>query len=141
MFKSNRQFKLWDYNVSHNQLLIRSPRTSTLLENIDVVFWGVEYASLSSSFETIGIRIASENDRECIARSIGGSLSGANVFFLHESDDRFFIISSGFKVLKNYLEIFDSSLVYFDRQRESSEYGDVLAGSHQRNRNESGLDF
>lgn len=42
LFTSDREFQFWDYCVTHNQLLIRSPRFNGKYEfNIDIVFMGV----------------------------------------------------------------------------------------------------
>jgi LmbE family N-acetylglucosaminyl deacetylase len=41
MYESERDFKLWDYRVSHAQLLLRSPMSPDRGTNVDVQFWGV----------------------------------------------------------------------------------------------------
>lgn len=51
-FKSLRNFQLWEYFVSHSQLLIRSPKTSDSEKNVDILFSGVKYISLPCSFSS-----------------------------------------------------------------------------------------
>lgn len=114
MYESKRVFKIWDYNVSHKQLLIRSPRTNGEVENIDVIFWGVEHISLASSFDGLSLE-----------RGVANSETSIPVFAVGSGH----VIAAGCKVLVNQLEIFDSSLVYFDRDRATEEYGAVLVTS------------
>lgn len=39
----DRIFQIWEYQVTHASMLIRSPRRGKDLENIDLVFTGVSY--------------------------------------------------------------------------------------------------
>ena len=114
MYESKRAFKVWDYNVSHKQLLIRSPRTNGEIENIDVVFWGVERIELDSSFDGLSLgRVATDSEDMVPVFSVNSGI----------------VVAAGCKVLVNQLESFDSSLVYFDRDRSPEEYGAVLVKS------------
>jgi hypothetical protein len=49
MLKSDRYFQLWEYQVSHGMLLLRSPRSPEHQTNLDVLFHGVEYVFRLSS--------------------------------------------------------------------------------------------
>jgi hypothetical protein len=114
MYESKRSFKIWDYNVSHKQLLIRSPRTNGEVENIDLVFWGVERIELDSAFDGLSLaRVARNSEDSVPVFSVGNG----------------HVVAAGCKVLVNQLEIFDSSLVYFDRDRSVEEYGAVVVTS------------
>ena len=128
MFDSKRQFKLWDYNVSHQQLLLRSPRTGNETENLDVVFWGVKHVCLPSILEEISLRLATTDQVERLSDMITTDL-GIPVFQVQTSDGSGVVVAAGCKVLQNELEIFDSSLVYFDRDRPKDEYGVVIVQS------------
>ncbi len=120
MYKSDREFKLWDYNVSHQQLLLRSPRTGDQTANIDVLFWGVAFVRVPTVLQGLDVQL--END------SVRSDEQGFT-FSLTSEGKTFSVVASGCKVLKNELEVFDSSLVYFDRDRDENEYGEVLARS------------
>ena len=127
MFESRRDFKIWDYNVSHKQLLLRSPRTGANKENIDVIFWDVEFVSIPSVMQGIAIRTATEEEQmRFVAGERTASKHQTHTYRILSESDHGFVIASGCKVLKNILEIFDSSLVYFDHDRPVEEYGDVL---------------
>ncbi len=125
MYESKRAFKLWDYNVSHKQLLLRSPHTSTEIDNVDIVFWGVEYISIPTALDTILLRKVS-------VKELGEHLNLQNrdlaspAFIFGNSNCVDFVLAAGCKVLVNQLEIFDSSLVYADRDRPQEEYGKVV---------------
>jgi hypothetical protein len=41
LLTSNRKFKLWDYDVSHRQLLLRSPKSEKFDTNLDIIFLDV----------------------------------------------------------------------------------------------------
>ena len=112
MFQSDRQFRLWDYKVSHNQALIRSPRKPDTATNIDVIFWGVERLNLPTNFD--GLRI---------------SKGGGNEFVIETKEKRFVVVAGGCKVLENELDIFESSLEGFAATDETRDLGSVLAHS------------
>ncbi len=46
---SKRRFQFCDYNVSHNQLLIRSPKNKEFNTNIDIKFIGVSYLDIPTT--------------------------------------------------------------------------------------------
>lgn len=128
MFESNRQFKLWDYNVSHQQLLLRSPRTGNETNNLDVVFWGVKHVCLPSILDELSLRLATTEEANRLSDMITTD-SGVPVFRVQASDGSGVVVADGCKVMQNELEIFDSSLVYFDRDRPKDEYGVVIVQS------------
>jgi hypothetical protein len=128
-FDSDRRFRLWDYNVSHKQMLLRSPKSPDAGTNLDIVMWGVEYLDLATSLD--GVRMASASCEEVgrAERALGKPLDPSQVFGLISGDRRFLVVAAGFKVLENDLDIFDSSLEYFAGSDPSRTRGTVLAHS------------
>lgn len=59
-------FQVWNFTVSHDQLLIRK-RNSDKGTNHDIYFGGVEYFELPSFFEEVAIEKPNEKDYEYIA--------------------------------------------------------------------------
>jgi hypothetical protein len=121
LFSSDRQFRLWDYNISHRQLLLRSTKSESHVDNIDIVFWSVAWISLPTSVEGIEIHVSKDpvlsmphNAEGVLYRFV----SGANVHH---------ILAHGCRVMSNILDSFDSSLVYAHIDRPDSEYGVILA--------------
>lgn len=112
MFKSERKFRIWDYKVSHSQLLIRSPQSADVATNIDLVFWGVERIDLPTSFQGV-----------VMLREVDG------LIHIQSGGQSYRVAAGGFKVLENTLDIFESSLEGFAATEEQRNIGDVLAHS------------
>jgi hypothetical protein len=70
-FTCEREFKLWDYKVSHKQLLLRSPRTPTIATNIDIVFWDVSYIAISTILNGLTLAKASLDDVGAVEKATG----------------------------------------------------------------------
>lgn len=126
MFKSNRKFKLWDCRVSHNQVLIRSPSTPDISTNVDLVFWGVEFISIPTSFD--GLQIVRGVSTKDAGFEFSPSTNG-EVFLIETAGRRFVVVAAGCKVLENALDIFESSLEGFAATDENRDLGEVLAHS------------
>jgi hypothetical protein len=69
LYSEDRIFKVWEYQVSHGELLIRSqksPATEALVErvaNVDIVFVGVEYMAVPRVFRGLEIHLAMSSER------------------------------------------------------------------------------
>jgi len=50
-----RSFRLWEFNVNHNQLLLRSPKKKSQPKNVDIAFVGVGYVELPTKLDGITI--------------------------------------------------------------------------------------
>ncbi|HEY5312920.1 MAG TPA: hypothetical protein VIK18_10395 [Pirellulales bacterium] len=128
-FASERKFRIWDYNVSHNQLLLRSPKSPEVAKNIDIVFWGVEYIGIPAALDGIELAQVEKDDKARRELLPGESREAANVYRLASSQTQYFVVASGFKVLENELDIFDSSLEYFGAPDPARDLGEVLSHS------------
>ncbi len=127
MFQSNRLFKLWDYSVSHQQLLVRSPITPDIPTNIDLLFWGVKYLTVETILRGVDIvRIddcSSLNDYE--AKFIK---DGHKIFRIRSGGSSMIVVASGFRALENQLDIFESTITTANDE-EDREVGIELARS------------
>ena len=128
-FVSTRQFRLWDYSVSHNQMLLRSPRSPEVPTNIDVVFWGVQYLEMPTMLDGIEMGEATSDESEAMERFAGKNFKTSDVHWIVSRHERFLVVASGFKVLENDLDIFDSSLEYFAGTDSNRNLGKVLSHS------------
>ena len=126
-FVSDRRFRLWDYNVSHQQMLLRSPRSLDSDINVDIVMWGVEYLDLATSLDGVTMASASAEELARAEQALGKDLDSSHVFCFISGDRRFIVVAAGFKVLENELDIFDSSLEYFAGTDPARTLGAVLA--------------
>lgn len=130
VFDSSREFSVWDYNVSHAQLLIRSPKSTEMSDNIDIVFWGVKYVEIPTSFVGLSLSVAGGDAIQRVKGVAGVPCEKETVFFISVADGRrFIVVSQGFKVLRNKLDIFDSTLEYFAATDTKRDLGEVMAHS------------
>ena len=126
MYESERDFKLWDYRVSHAQLLLRSPMAPDRGTNVDVQFWGVEFVRLPTVLRGIRVRGADDPEKERDALRHGFKYPGR--IFLLDGQDEALVIAAGCRVLENTIDIFESSLVSI-HDNEDRSLGTVLAHS------------
>jgi len=97
----DRDFRVWDYNVSHDQLLIRSPKTPDRPTNIDIVFVGVRYMDIPTHFQ-------------CLEVSEGESLpENTRAYTLFDGQGQHRIEAVAMTVLENKLDYVQSSLELF----------------------------
>jgi hypothetical protein len=129
-FSSGRRFRVWDYNVSHNQLLLRSPISPDGdTHNIDVIFWGVEYLEITTVLHALTMVPPTAEDREHVQHMTGKPCDTSDLYCILSGERRFRVLALGFKVLRNQLDIFESSLEYFAGTDENRNLGEVLAHS------------
>lgn len=128
-FSSDRSFQIWDYNVSHRQLLLRSPQTPEIFTNIDVAFWGVTFIDISSSLDGLSLSRAADDDFGNSRRWPARPAGGVDVYRLVSGGVDYRVAASGFRVLENRLDIFESSLMYPSRDLSGEQLGKVLATS------------
>ena len=124
VFQSHRRFRLWDRSPSHDQVLIRSPATREAATNIDIVFVGVEFMSLATSFD--GLTVTRETSLQHANVPLSPSANGT-VFLLRTAGKAFVVVAVGGKVLENTLGIFESCLERFSPSDSSSNRARVLA--------------
>lgn len=121
--KSNRTFKVWEYQVSHGQLLIRSPRTPATgdsperLTNLDLVCLGVEYMALPRLFHGLELLPATASELEKLSDLLGTTITPASVRVVASSGKRFSIVAASFAFSENDWDIFESPFEFRSRFR------------------------
>jgi hypothetical protein len=112
IFKSNRHFTIFDFSISHGQLLLRASKDDNNIKNIDIVFFGVRYIQLFTSF--LGLSIRSVKGREDLIHydSVNFYLKydKNHLFEIETVGEKFYIAASFFKVYENELEFNETSL-------------------------------
>lgn len=103
---TDRYFKLWDYVVSMNKLLIRSPKHG-IEKNVDVQFFGVKYLRLGTSFEGLTVTESTSWPFDELAPA---ELADAAVFLLKTKYRTDVVVASEMLVQENDLDIMTSSL-------------------------------
>jgi len=118
-----RRFQVWDYQVSHGQLLIRSPQCpATNLEpeqktNIDLIFWGVKYLSLPAVLNAPRIVAATDLEVVTFSKVVGQTLSADSLHVLYAQEQRHIVIADKLLVYENDWDIFESPLEFRSQYR------------------------
>lgn len=121
-----RDFKVWEYQVSHGQLLIRSPispatdRAPERVTNIDIVCTGVEYMSLPRLLRGIVMAPATLEEVRYIGALLGKTLTRDTTATLASNDRRFHVVASSFVISENDWDIFDSPFEFRSQFRGHS---------------------
>lgn len=108
----DRHFQIWEYKVSHQQLLIRSPKSHEHTTNLDLVFVGVDYLALPVSFD--GITVVPPNDAEQQFARTCSSFDSAQAIILESGGQRHLVVAAKVRVFENDLDLFESSLESFN---------------------------
>jgi hypothetical protein len=113
---SKRTFKLWDYNVSHNQLLIRSPKNEDINSNIDLKFVGVSYLNIPTLFEGCSFVKPIPDEINKIAYILKGKFNLDNIFVISTSEERYIVVAKSCHFSENNLDIFETTLECFGHE-------------------------
>lgn len=108
-----RDFRMWDFRVSHDQLLLRSPKTADNPRNLDVAFVGVEFVGLPTMLERLAIDDAQEADFRRADAALGVAVPRHRVFVIESGARRYIVVAAAMKVFENDLDLFESSLESF----------------------------
>ena len=131
-FYSGRRFQIWDYNVGHSQMLLRSPISDAAETNIDIVFLGVEYLGIPSKLVGVGLMPAERNHAKKIERLMGRPIDRRSIHVLISGGKEYLLVAAGYFVSRNHLDLFESSLEYASNGGKKRELGEILARSSDR---------
>ncbi len=109
----DREFRLWDFRVSHDQLLLRSAKTDTFPTNIDIAFVGVEYIELPTRIESPTICPPAEADVERAQLALGRNIPSDQIFVVEAGNSRYLVVAAAMKASENDLDFMESSLERF----------------------------
>ena len=124
--KSNRKFKVWEYQVSHGQLLIRSPKapaTKTspeLLTNIDLVCLDVEYMALPRMLRGLELLASTSDEIRYLEALLGKAIDPDHIKILASEGKRFPIVALTFSLWENDWDIFESPFEFRSQFRAKS---------------------
>jgi hypothetical protein len=106
---AERDFRVWHYSVSHSSLLIRSPKDSANLTNVDLLFVGVKYVDLAQKLSGPSLIVGDEADSIAVSRALSRSLSAnESVVALVAAGRRNLVVATAFEVQEIEGDIFDS---------------------------------
>jgi len=122
---SDRDFQVWEYQVSHGHLLLRSPkkpasqRGPEQITNLDLHFWGVEYFELPRQLSGLEVVEPTPDEIDGLKRFVKCPISTENVSILMSEGHRFPVVCAGLKVSENEWDIFESPIEFRSEYRES----------------------
>ena len=107
-FKSERTFRVWDWCVSHSQLLLRSARNQNDPDdsNLDLVFAGVFYMELPNIIR--GVEIVQPLPGDDAGRV--QAPDGGQYYVLVTEKRRFIVGAVSLQIMENKLAFLESSL-------------------------------
>jgi hypothetical protein len=110
------EFKMLDYLVTHNQLLIRSMKSRQREYNIDIIFKGVRALIIDSVFEGLEISLSDESQNMKLIEDQGFVVDhNYKVFLLKNGSGPInFINAMAFGIFHNKLDILETSLGRYD---------------------------
>lgn len=110
MFASKRLFRLWEFRVSHSELLLRSPKGRGGDRNLDVKFEGVDYLEMPTKLNELEVSNGSAEDVLHAEKRLGRPVPPAQVFCIGSRGERFLIVAGYYRTQENDLDLFVSSL-------------------------------
>jgi hypothetical protein len=125
IFKSERYFTVFDYFISHGQLLIRSDKRNGENKNIDIIFFDTSFLQLFIMLNGITIRIADKKTSMVKSLSVDNYLSyeNNNLFEIESNGEKYFIAASFVKIFENDLQFKETSLGILHKGRENEIAG------------------
>jgi hypothetical protein len=105
----DRAFQLWEYRVSHGSLLVRSPQSTGIPTNIDLVCVGVEYLAAPRHIQGLDLVEGTAEEITTLSLLLGKNIEPpSKVRVIVSAGRRFPIVASYFKISENQHDIFHS---------------------------------
>ena len=121
--RSDRTFKVWEYQVSHAQLLVRSPKAPAteqspeLLTNLDLVCLGVEYMAVPRLLHGIELLSATADEISELSDLLGKSIETNSVRVIASGGKRYPVVAASIALSENDWDIFESPFEFRSRFR------------------------
>ena len=101
-------FQLWEYRVSHGQMLVRSPKSPTQEVNVDIAFAGVEYVDLPRYLRELEIDGPTEADVAFAVERLGKPVEAKAITVIKSNGKRHIVVAEAVKVTESDMDIFES---------------------------------
>jgi hypothetical protein len=114
---ADRRFQLWQYQVSHSEMLIRSPKSPAFgkeperVTNVDLVGVGVEYLAVPRAFRGLAFAGPTPEESEQVAGILGTGFRRQDLHILVSEGRRFPIVAAAFKIVENDWDLFETPLL------------------------------
>lgn len=103
----DRQFRMWFYQVSHCEAIIRSKKNNNDIDdmNIDIYLTGIDYMEVPWIFNGLLIESTTEEDRLYLSQKLDKDIPIEKIVVLISEEKRFYVVAAGIKIMKNNLEL------------------------------------
>jgi hypothetical protein len=121
---SRFRIAVWEYQISHGQLLIRSPKAAATATaplrntNVDLVCLGVEYMGVARAFNGIELLEPTSEEIRNIEGLLGRMIDPKKIKILASAGKRFPIVASSFSFSENDWDIFESPFQFRSQFRD-----------------------
>ncbi|MGJ1323038.1 hypothetical protein ACR780_10125 [Sphingobacterium faecium] len=124
IFNSKKSFVVFDYFISHGQLLIRSKKSDNQKYNIDIIFFNTSFLQLFTFINGITIKIVNKSNfskYDSVVKYL--EYDNSNLFEITSSNEKYYIAASFVQIFENELEFNETSLgmIYKGRERKIAE--------------------
>jgi hypothetical protein len=113
--KSDRDFQVWEYQVGHGNLLVRSPKSGNETPpytNLDLHFVGVEYMAVPRHLRGLQLVRPTPDEIRQVESEVGESVPPDHVMILGSGGKRFIVVAAGLEASENDWEIDESPLEF-----------------------------
>lgn len=104
---NERRFKLWFYQVSHSEAIIRSPKTDSdkvYDTNIDIYLGDIKYIDIPCILPGLQIDKATEKDVMYLSQKLSKDIPMETIVVLVSEGKRYYVVASIIKIMKNDLD-------------------------------------
>jgi hypothetical protein len=115
---AGRRFQVWEFQISHSHLLVRSPvgpgfqGVGGFATNVDLWFTGVRYSSLAVDLGEISFDHATRSEVESLRGLIGGIDELEQCVAMVSARGRFLVVARWISVTENDWDIFESPIEF-----------------------------
>ena len=127
IFTSGRYFTLFDYKVSHSQLLIRSQKSEIHMNNIDIIVFGVKFLQIPKSFWGLSIEEISGDYGKIVHSKISVNrdiVLGMNLYAISTQKLEYYVFGAFCKIYVNKLDFSETSLGVLEIKGREIELND-----------------
>lgn len=108
-----RVFQVWDYTVSHSQMVLRSPAGTDAPMNIDLIFTAVIYMRLPSVLSGLEF-VESTQEEVAEVQAAIDSLEGVDetIWVLASGGARFIVAAGALRIDRNSLPLMKTAIIH-----------------------------
>jgi hypothetical protein len=131
VFSSERYFTMFDFLISHGQLLLRASKDEDYNINIDIIFYDVKFIQLCTSLPGLSIKLIS-NNKGLINEYVKSIISNNDnyIYEVRAKGEKYYVTASFVRVFENDLEFNETSLGVFQNRGCEKEIAGTYFGEN-----------